>query len=288
MVDIIVKINGGLGNQLFQLATGYALIKKTGFKLKIDNSIFLKQNLRSFNLNYLNLPLVIASKAECLSLGAPLNLYNKLYLKLFKKKSGYYKENQSFVYDKSIEQIKNSTYLDGYWQNLNYFEEYRDDLIKLFSPDISFGNHYDNYLRIINATESVSIHVRRGDYVENPENIAFNVCGLEYYKLAINFIEQNIIDPIFFIFSDDIDWCKKNFVFLENVYFIDKTSSLLEDYQLIRNCKSHINPNSTFSWWSAWLNINESGFKYCTLPRYWKNDLKTEDLNIMTEKMIII
>ena len=288
-MKIIVRINGGLGNQLFQLAIGYAISKKKGCELKIDNSIFPAQALRNFQLNFFNFPLVIASKSECLSLGAPLNFLNKLLLKFINKKSSYLEEKKSFIYDNRIEQIKTSTYLDGHWQNLSYFQEYQDDLIKLITPNIDYSVDYNKYLSSIKLTESVSIHVRRGDYVDNSvNNSIYNVCDINYYIKSVKFIKENIQNPNFFVFSDDIEWCQKHFSFIENKIFITDTNSLLEDFQLIRNCKSHINPNSTFSWWASWLNINKGGFKFCTIPREWKIGLKTKNLNLKTPNMFEI
>jgi len=159
---VIVRLKGGLGNQLFQYAAGYALAKRLGCVLKVDASFYPQQSLRTLDLAKFNVPLDIATVEECSKFGAPLNFRNKLIRKLGLSRvvfPSYFEEKQSFVFEKSFTDLKGPIYLDGYLQNLDYFDQYRDELAKLFTPNIELSEAYSSYLSQIQSTQSVSVHI---------------------------------------------------------------------------------------------------------------------------------
>jgi hypothetical protein len=283
---VIVRLKGGLGNQFFQYATGYSLSKRLGCELKLDISFYEQKTSRAFDLGAFSIESEIATERESIDLGAPLNFENKLIRKL--KLSplllpNYLEESKSFIYDARIDLIDQPIYLDGYWQNLNYFEQYREELSRLFVPRIKISEQFEQYLDQIKASQSVSIHVRRGDYVNDPHTQSIHgTCDLNYYKKAIEFIGSKVKSPTYFIFSDDIDWCVQNFDFLKDKVYIGKTTSALEDFQLMRNCQSNIIANSTFSWWAAWLTSkqNNSLAAEVVLPSRWLKNTLTKNLNL--------
>ena len=136
------------------------------------------------------------------------------------------------------------------------------------------------YKQEIIATESVSLHVRHGDYVTNADTNSFHgVCSLDYYKNAVSKIKQEMPLP-FFIFSDDIIWAKENLDFIGNMTFIEYNGATPdhEEMYLMSLCQHNIIANSSFSWWGAWLNQNPN--KIIIAPQNWFNDvsLDTKDL----------
>ena len=124
------------------------------------------------------------------------------------------------------------------------------------------------HLKNIKGTPSVSLHIRRGDYLSDLKvSKVHGMCDIEYYQKAISYLSSRIQDPVVYVFSDDIEWCKKNLGFLKNKVFIDNTKTAIEDLELMRNCDHNIIANSTFSWWGAWLNENDD--KIVVAPRKW-------------------
>jgi len=267
---IISRLTGGLGNQMFQYAIAKSLAKKNNDTFKLDISFYPKQTLRKYELNLFNIKENIASDHECNQLRGKEDFLFKVFKKLgFEKRpNSYYKEKEIAIFDDNIFHLKGDIYLDGYWQNENYFKDIRNDILKNFTLKQDISKEAKNYLEQIKNSNSVSLHIRRGDYVQNIDtNKTHGICDINYYKKAIKYIRDNVSNPIFYIFSDDIKWCKENFNFLEKKIFIDKTKSALEDLELMKNCKYNIIANSTFSWWGAWLNENKE--KIVIAPKTW-------------------
>lgn len=273
---IITKIHGGLGNQMFQYAIAKAIAKKREDAYKVDISFYPNQTLRKYQLSFFNIKESIATLDEVNNLKGKDNLISKIRKKLKVEKQSYYLEKIFSVYDKTVFKYKDNLYLDGYWQNEKYFLDIREDLIKEFTLKNEISDFAKKYLKKINYLDSVSIHIRRGDYIANQHtNSVHGVCNIEYYKNAIEYINNIIKNPNYFIFSDDIVWCKENFDFLKNKIFVDDTKSEFEDLELMKNCKHNIIANSTFSWWSAWLNNNDG--KVIIAPKQWFSDSKMQE-----------
>jgi len=281
---IITRISGGLGNQMFQYAAGYALAKKLDCELKVDTSFYPRQSLRTLDLNYFDLPLNIATHKECLKLGAPINFNNKLIKKLGLSSvllPNYLEESQSFAYEECISSVAAPVYLDGYWQNLKYFEEYRAELSRVFTPKIEYGSVFKEYLAKIQGAQSVSLHIRRGDYVNDPHARSIHyVCDLDYYLKAIESVQKIVSSPTFFIFSDDIVWCKKKFGLLASKVFIEKTKNAIEDFQLMRNCQVNVISNSTFSWWASFINVYQKCDTAVFFPTNWQKNVALTQINL--------
>jgi hypothetical protein len=291
---VIVRLKGGLGNQFFQYAASYVLSKKLNCELKLDISSYDQKSLREFDLKNFDIEKNIAPQSESIKLGAPLNFKNRLIKKLRLSSlifPQYIQEMESFAYDQRFALINKPVYLDGYWQNLNFFENYREELNCLFTPKVEISKQYLEYLTQIKTTQSVSIHVRKGDYVTdlNTQSI-HDTCGLDYYMKAIKHINNEVEKPTYFIFSDDIGWCEENFDFLSSKVFINKTHGALEDFQLMRNCQSNIISNSTFSWWAAWLpgERGDTLDSQVVLPSRWLKNRLTQNLNLNFNRSVIL
>ncbi len=182
-----------------------------------------------------------------------------------------FKEFGDSKYFANIFDKKGLMILSGYWQNQRYFIEEKNEIAEIFQfvPFDESENGAKNRLAAekIKETNSVSIHVRRGDYVSNPWYDG--VVTIEYYQKAVDFIKNNVQNPQFFVFSDDLDWCKAELKLPENAVFVDWNSgkNSFRDMQLMSLCRHNIITNSSFSWWGAWLNRNPE--KIVIRPKKW-------------------
>jgi len=272
----IIKVLGGLGNQLFQYSFGKALEEHTGLKVYYDIEDFdIKYKLRKNNLKHFNITPSIADPKDVARL---TSVYNKAIYKVYDMLNGavvnknslkYYSE-KGLLFNEDVFSLNNDIYLNGYWQSEKYFSKIssiiRNDLQIITPPD-------DINLATINKIEnsnSISLHIRRGDYVSNPslKNIYYN-CSIEYYEKAMDYIAEHVNEPLFFIFSDDIAWAKANLKSKYNMIFIDANDAdhSYEDLRLMSLCKHNITANSTFSWWGAWLNNTNN--KIVITPKQW-------------------
>jgi len=259
---IISKISGGLGNQMFQYAIAKSIAMKNKDIFKLDISAYKRYKLHNgYRLNAFNIEENIANKNEIFKLRS---FDNRIVRRLkFLKKNTYYQEKERTVYDCNVWNYDN-IYLDGYWQNESYFLNIREVLLKEFSLKNDISLLAQRYLREIDSSQSVSIHVRRGDYLKHPE---IGVLDMEYYRESVSYMVNHLENPVFYIFSNDISWCKAHFKFIEKSIFIEETESELEDMELMKHCSHNIVANSTFSWWGAWLNENEK--KIVIAPKKW-------------------
>jgi len=260
----ISKLKGGLGNQIFQYALGRNLSLKNNTDLKLDISWFknlkpTKVTAREYGLKYFNIKEDFATEEEI----RKIKRFSKIpFISKMKKE-------KTRDFDSSILSFKKNVYLEGYWQSEKYFKDIREillkDLILKNTPSDDFKKIKE---KINNLENTVSIHIRHGDYSQNPkENKRHTALPIKYYENAINFIKTKIQNPVFFVFSDDIKWCKENFKNLENVYFADKNIPDYEELILMSKCKNNIIANSSFSWWGAWLNQNTN--KIVIVPQKW-------------------
>jgi hypothetical protein len=267
---IIIQLKGGLGNQMFQYAFAYSIARNTNQNLLIDISHFKNQEesitKRIYSLSFFNL------NKDIYIFEIP-NFF-KFFLNFFKiqETSFSYTDYQTNFF---------LSYFDGFFQSSKYFIKYNKEIVDQFTPYIDNTNSENTfYDTIINDINSVSLHVRRGDYLTN--NITNNyhgICNIDYYiKAMLYFINLNQFTN-FYIFSDDIEWCKNNLVLKNtNVIFCGKMNNDCEELFLMSCCKNNIISNSTFSWWAAWLNINKN--KIIISPKNWfvNNNINTKDL----------
>lgn len=284
---IIVRVTGGLGNQMFQYAM-YKSLEKKGKLVKLDSKSFYetKKEHNGYELERIFDIKPNKPTKEDLEKFDENNISTllKIKRKLFGDKKFVY-DTKEYVFNKDVYKLKNS-YLNGYWQSIKYFEGIENDIKK----DFRFKNQLDNKnLEILNEIEnsnSISIHIRRGDYM-SPEN--YNMYGCiatpTYYKKAIKVIEEKVENPTFFVFSNDMDWVKKNIQINSRVFYIDINSGngSYKDMQLMSNCKHNIIANSSFSWWGAWLNENKN--KIVIAPKKWINreDVDSNKIELFCE-----
>jgi hypothetical protein len=233
---IITKLQGGLGNQLFQWAATKALSIKHNTDYAFDFSYF---NSNQWNLE--------------------LNKFKKIILKKHNESISLNIVTDDFYFKK----IENNSILDGYWQSEKYFNE----INHLIREDLKIENNIKEYIvnkySVLNEN-TVSLHVRRGDYV-NIQNF-HPLQTINYYKNAYDTINENSINVL--ILSDDVNWCKKNIKF-NNASYIENETNIVDLY-IMSLCKHNIIANSSFSWWGAWLNKNKNKKIVCPINWFGK------------------
>jgi hypothetical protein len=262
---IIVRVYGGLGNQLFQINFGNFLHEKFNQDVHFDFSFFKTKGKRK--------PLVRSILKEINQ--PPKNItkrfikfnsfrLNQLYNKIFNK--NYFTE-----FDPKIQIDENQNYFfDGYWQDQKFLTK---DSIQF--QKVKFSKTTKDYLDQIQASKkSISIHIRRTDYLTKKNIKIFRILDQDYYLKAINLIskESNANFKIF-VFSDNIKWAEKNLKFDLETTYIQNTDEL-EDFNLMMNCQHNILANSTFSWWAAYLKKNKRGL--IIGPKIWYNNQSFE------------
>lgn len=283
---IISFLSGGLGNQLFQYAMGKSISERKKQDLFFDIQSFGWDQLRTYELNKIGIHYPIATIEDVNYIkNFPKPLLEKIKSK-FGKNIPYYKKSfikeVDFQFDINFNFFKNkNVYLEGYWQSENYFKDIRPYLLnEIRFENLTTKTYY--YKNIIEShSESVSIHVRRGDYASNPDTTNFHgLMNKTYYLQAIQLITSKLENPYFFVFSDDKEFVKTMFEGFDNIEFIEGLTYDYEDLHLMSLCKHQIIANSSFSWWGAWLNRNER--KQIIAPKQWFHDeemqSKTTDL----------
>lgn len=284
---IIVKLMGGLGNQMFQYAFGKLLETKFNSSVFFDKSWFDQKfegiTPRDFGLDIFNISLHFIDSKQLF-----FRDYQHSWFKILKQKiKGKTVCNKIYEDSFSFEQIKlkKKYYLEGYWQNHEYYKGVRDKVAKEFLFP-AFSNTKDNNLQnMICNSESVAVHIRRGDYVKSPKTNKYHgTCSMEYYKKAVNKILFEIPDAKFFLFTDDPDYVKSNFGFLSDwVLVSDNIRSEADELNFMHLCKHFIIANSSFSWWGAWLSQNTN--KTVIAPKQWyKNPEANEKCKIVPEE----
>jgi hypothetical protein len=271
---IIVILQGGLANQMFQYAVGRQLAKLRETELQLDTSWYNRADQadgvgkRVYELG----PFAIEE-----------NIYKPTTTNRLKLKAlghGIYSDDeQPYVFHKEVLDLPNNSRLFGYFQNERYFPEIRDLLLKEFTLKAAPAGKNKSLLAEISANpQAVSLHVRRGDYVTSEKHGAHHgLKGLDYYLAAAKEVMKVAPKPTFYVFSDDIQWCKENIKLDAPTVYVDHNTYGGDDMRLMRACHHNIIANSSFSWWGAWLGDNPD--KVVVAPKQWVNnpDYDTSD-----------
>lgn len=274
----IFRIKGGLGNQMFCYALFVSIKKERPFSISlidIEETVNKHYGLELFKIFHCKG--LWRYKIFC--------LLHKLHPYFWKQYTNITQDN-SLKYDKKYLTINNSNvYYNGYWQSEKYFNTVSKTIRKHFRFKESILNSSTKEIaKTLKATNSVSIHIRRGDYLKEQ---GWDTCDIDYYSRAISYLKSKIDNCIFFIFSDDIDWCKEHFN-NNDFSFIDwnKGANSWQDMYLMSLCKHNIIANSTFSWWGAWLNNNPD--KIVIAPSVWFKDGDIDECHIVPDEWIKI
>ena len=282
---IIVRLIGGLGNQLFQYAVARHLAEIHRTVVKIDISGFEKYKLHKYSLWPFNIQENFAFSDEVAALtGHKRSGWQRAIrqmLPITSKSPKTYIRQKYYHFDSDILNLPDNVYLDGYWQNERYFIDIAEIIRREFTvktPQRGFDREFGE---LICPCESISIHIRRQDYVNNPDTKKYHgVCGLDYYLDCVETLTKTLKSPHFFVFSDDPKWAQDNLQLLYPITYISHNGpdKNYEDLRLMSQCKHHIIANSTFSWWGAWLSTHKENFVFAPKKWFAKSDINTEDL----------
>ncbi len=292
---IIVRLSGGMGNQMFQYALGRTIAIKNNTSVGLDVQDLLDRTprpgrftFRDYDLDVFNIHAEVVPQSKVplryrSIRGGRLGVYlNKIRRLVFGGKG----REKGFTYNPNILSIGSDAYIDGYWQSHKYFESIADTIRK----DFSFKNPLPDNVQLleteIKSKNSVCLHVRRGDYVGNPYH---EVVFKDYYDEAIAVLQEKTSIEHLYVFSDDIAWCRDTMTFSHPVTFVgeeyagDRASGHLA---LMRACRHFIIPNSSFAWWAAWL--GEYEHKVVIAPKKWFPDSSIDTSNRIPEEWIRI
>lgn len=299
---ILSQLSGGLGNQMFQYAAGRALASLKNTELKLDLSwydlVLPNTTPRRYQLDIFNINAPIASKKEVKKLvkesrfGVIKKFKRFLSLIGLRHKKVY--QEKHYHFDSSLQKRKSPLYLEGYFQSYKYFQNIEQIIREEFTLKKHLPKEPQKIAELMDNSESVSLHIRRGDYVSlKSANQFHGTCTPEYYQKAINKVIEKIkaqepqkTDNLqFFVFSDDTDWVKQNIKIPGNTANTHYISNLgFQDYEeltLMSHCKHNVIANSSFSWWGAWLNPNPQ--KIIIAPLHWFADPKINTSDLIPE-----
>lgn len=275
----IVKFQGGIGNQMFQYAFLLALQVKFQEEILADTTSYCYDKQRHYELGKVfDIYLKFATKSDLkkITYYNSIHLFHRVIKKISPLKKSEFFEKVSFSYDESV--FNNvDRYYAGFWMNTFYFKSIEQKIREAYKFNRLLDTRNQQTLNKIKGNESVSIHVRRTDYVSLGYHL---VSDLDYYQSAIEYIKGKKKAVTFYIFSDDILWCKANLPSLirdSEYIFVDwntNDDNHYIDLQLMMSCKHNILANSTFSWWGAWLNNNPD--KIVTAAKGWVEQCKFE------------
>lgn len=289
---IISKIDGGLGNQLFQYAFAYATAKKNNDTLLIENHALHYRN-REFMLNKMN----ISAKRILLPSAKKNNKILKLIAALQRRSIllGKYKAKWTiedtkdyFTFNSSYQnRCKSNQYYVGFYQNPDYFSEFENDLRLEFKVFDEFVSSYARkVINQIKEENSVAIHIRKGDY---PEGWLVNP---QFYHIAINDILNRVKNAKLYVFCEDLEYAKE--IIGEIGYPVAYISDLhkftdLEEFEIMRACNNNITSNSTFSWWAAYLNDNPKKIVISPVTKMFKKTFYPESWDVIdTMKSLVL
>lgn len=283
---IVVKLKGGLGNQMFQYALAYKLAALKNVQIVLDHSFFKlpagAHTSREYELGVFRIGIEKASDDLLARYhkmrGSRLTRLTRAFPRLLPYR---FFDQKGYNFDPEVFNVADNTLIDGHWQSAKYFEDMTDRIREVFrfvpEPDNEARKRMDH----INSVNAISVHIRRGDYVEQAAAHAFHgLCGADYYARAMTQLRSHFPDAVFFIFSDDQAWAKANLDPSMNMVFVEGNNGEknFEDMRSMSMCNHHIIANSSFSWWGAWLNPSPS--KKVIAPSAWFRDptIDTSDM----------
>ncbi len=287
---LIMRYNGGLGNQMFQFAAVASLANTLKVDFSFDCDFFNHSYSRPYQLN-----IFFDDKKEVKGLKYKALWAFRKYIKDKFLNLNVYCE-KDFNFEQRFNEICDNTYIYGFFQSHKYINE---ELIKkYFTFKIEPDEVNKKILKDMNLSESVSIHIRRGDYVQKKRySSIYNHLDVEHYKKAMEIVAKDLTSPVFYVFSDDIDWARENLNFEGCPNCLEKNAKFVfishnqgekswEDLRLMSNCKHNIIANSSFSWWGAYLNSNPN--KIVVAPEKWFQKIQNNPRDIYPESWVLI
>ena len=274
--DVVIRLVGGLGNQMFQYAAAKAIAIRSGAELVLDLSWFATANERRYALEPLR---VSAQTLGVISPeGAVVRFLRKVVYRFTKRSDEHWRgrpvfREKIFNFDPAVLDIRAPVCLDGYFQSEKYFLDCRDLIASEFTVATPPGILAQAMLEQMTTHDAICLHVRRGDYVASAITNAFHgLCSLDYYHQGLRIVSEGLLNPHCYVFSDDPEWVRANFspALPMSVVDIHGPDEAHEDLRLMAACKHFVIANSSLSWWGAWLGSYPG--KRVVAPKNWFQD----------------
>ena len=274
---IVVKIQGGLGNQMFQYAMGRSVALGRSATLLLDRSSYAKHRSRAYQLNVFAVEQRFATPEDLAKLRGPgyRSVRRRLFFLRHMAFRPYYRqpvfhERRHYEFDPHVFDATGDVYFVGGWQHWRYFSATEDLIRRELTLQVELTPAGRRFAELIEGQCSVAVHVRRGDYVSVAKyRDRYASCGLEYYRRAAAMMREQVGGPHFFVFSDDPEWAREHLDFLDPMTVVSGGDALpdYEDLWLMGQCRHFIIANSSFSWWGAWLGSDPN--KVVIAPNEW-------------------
>lgn len=293
---ILAKLRGGLSNQMFQYAAARRLAHRHGTELLLDVSWYdhipAGSTPRVFELDAFNIRGTIATPNDLIGTDGVRNTPSpQLPVALWRKLRPRFRfvAERQVRFDESVLALPDGVCLFGYWVSEKYFRDVEALIRAEFTVKQPMDGDNAGLAAQMEATSSVSLHVRRGDYVESAHvNRIHGTCTPEYYAAAVAHIAPRVPDPRFFVFSDDIEWVRHHLPLAYPTEYVthNRGARSYEDLRLMSHCKHHVIANSGFSWWGAWLNPRPD--KIVCAPRAWFADPSYDSADVIPESWVTL
>jgi hypothetical protein len=288
---IVVRLMGGLGNQLFQYAAGRHLAHLNNTELFLDTTLLEQPDSdkipRVYELGVFNVQCSIADEQIVKQFhGSEFSAVDRAITKMISLGKNKKYRFEGFGFDEHVLELKGNYYLCGFFMSEKYFKPIEDVIRKELTVKPEFIPADHQLTQKIKESKSVAVHIRRGDYIRNLSSMeAHGLCSKDYYAKSIDYIKTQLgTDAHYFIFTDDEAWIKKEMDWDIN-YTLISDKSAVEDFYWMSLCRHTIIANSTFSWWAAWLNANPE--KIVVMPKHWTNNIKSEDIKLNPKNWIL-
>lgn len=299
---IYLQLTGGLGNQLFQYAFARALQCRTGEMIAINTYGFLFDPQREYSLSVyrLNPNVTVLGEKRGKVQWRCTSWINRFLYRLKKSqgaknfyrlsRKGLYFTFDIYCFHTYAISSRRNKYVCGTFQTDRYFRDIRETILNELQVRVPVRTELNEWMDQVKGCESVCVHVRRGDYVTNEkDDKILNICSEEYYRKAMNWMSSQLINPVFYIFSnthDDLKWIKENYHLEQNnIIYVDMENQDYEELLLMSSCKHFIIANSTYSWWAQY--IGEFPDKKVAAPSRWfAGDQSADDIYMETWKII--
>lgn len=291
---VIVRLNGGLANQMFEYAMARTVAHRRQTSVRLDFQSLNADRKRCYCLGAWKINAAPASSVDYLRLRCVSKWHRML-----NRPGPYYAEpyvsEQSFGFDSNVLKAPRHCLLIGYWQSEKYFKEIEPIIRREFTLRAEPSAKTQEVAREIRASNSVSVHIRRGDYVSDPDSHrAHGTCSTQYYENAAAHIARRVDHPHLFVFSDEPQWVRENLNLPFSMTFVDHNSPgdsqapgrEHEDLWLMALCRHAILANSSFSWWGAWLNPEHN--RIVIRPKQWARDPRFEPRDLIPDSWIAL
>lgn len=282
---IIIRLKGGMGNQMFQYALGRSLATRLNCPLKLDLSALLDRSKKDFVHRDYDLHIFQVQENFLLAPNLLRTLYRPKSSRVTRwmknsvlRGRRHWKEPHFHLVREVLEQPTENTVYEGWWQSPHYFSDIASEIRREFAFRHPILPEARPLLDRIEQTHSVCLNVRRTDFLQVD---TLNTTNRDYFLRAVDYLAERVENPVFFVFSDDMRWCEENLRLPFETHFVQhdlKGEKFGNYHRLMRACKHFIIPNSSFAWWAVWLNDHPD--RIVIAPRHWFNDpgIDTSDL----------